>query len=179
MSRCGFSWTRSDEIGSSKQGTPFPIFFLFSRGLSLVGFAIPAFVYFRANSGSEFDFAVIYHRFFLLRITKIESKIVETMLWTSKQASKKKKSFEINRVNAQEEERKICENEKWKEENRENPLRKAPELQKATFEAEAERRRRFSRNIVYYTCTGERSSSTRKNYILEVSKQRINQKVNK
>lgn len=87
MSRCGFSWTHSDEAPSKQGDSVSNFLFIFPRIESRRLRNYPPFVYFRANSASEFDFAVIYHRFFLLRITKIESKIVETMLWTSKQAS--------------------------------------------------------------------------------------------
>lgn len=49
MSRCGFSWTRSDGEAPRSRGTQFLIFFLFSRGLSLVGFTTPRFCLFQSE----------------------------------------------------------------------------------------------------------------------------------
>lgn len=171
MSRCGFSSTRPDDsLGLSFQFS----FYILEDWVSEFGFATPAFVYFR----SEFCLGIWFcgNLSSLFPPNNKDRKQNSGNHAVNKQASKRRRRIIILKsiVWTEQEEEKICENEKWKEENWENPLRKAP-AEKRLKPSEG----KFSWNFVYYTCTDEQRSSHRKNYILEVSKQRINQKVNK
>lgn len=162
------------ETSLDRLGTWIFIFSIFSRGLKLSAtteycwLRNSSFVYFRLKFCLGIWFCGNRSSYFLLRITKIESKIVETMLWTSSNSQ---------------EERRIFKSIEWGKKKK-NYVRMKSGIRKSgkSFEEyprKPEWRKVFIKYCLLHMHRQAKISSHRKNYILEVSKQRINQKVNK